>query len=48
MPAVVLAPLVGWDAAGYRLGYGGGIYPQLHDVRVDAIVTEAGVQFPRI
>ena len=71
VPAVTLAPLVGWDAAGYRLGYGGGyfdrtlaaltprpfvigvglqqgrletIYPQPHDVRLDAIVTEAGVQ----
>ena len=26
VPAVVLAPLVGWDAAGYRLGYGGGYF----------------------
>ncbi len=70
-PAVILAPLVGWDGSGYRLGYGGGhfdrtlaalsprpyvigvglqqarlatIYPQPHDVRLDAIVTEAGVQ----
>jgi 5,10-methenyltetrahydrofolate synthetase len=25
-PAVVVAPLVGFDAAGYRLGYGGGFY----------------------
>ena len=24
--AIVLAPLVGWDGAGYRLGYGGGYY----------------------
>lgn len=23
-PDVALAPLVGWDRAGYRLGYGGG------------------------
>ena len=71
VPDIVLAPLVGWDAAGYRLGYGGGyfdrtlatllprpyvigvglqlsrlstIYPQPHDVPLDAIVTEAGVQ----
>ena len=71
VPAVVLAPLVGWDAAGYRLGYGGGyfdrtlaalsprpyaigvglqqaqietIYPQPHDIRLDAIITEKGVQ----
>lgn len=72
-PAIVLAPLVGWDGAGYRLGYGGGyfdrtlaaagamrplaigvglqgaalptIYPQPHDIGLDAIVTEAGVQW---
>jgi 5-formyltetrahydrofolate cyclo-ligase len=71
LPQVALAPLVGWDAAGYRLGYGGGyfdrtlaaltprprvigvglqgaqlatIHPQPHDVAMDVIVTEAGVQ----
>jgi 5-formyltetrahydrofolate cyclo-ligase len=71
IPAIVLAPLVGWDPAGYRLGHGGGyfdrtlaaltprpfaigvglqaarletIYPQPHDVPMDAIVTEEGVQ----
>ncbi len=70
-PDVTLAPLVGWDAAGYRLGYGGGyfdrtlaalnprplvvgvglqaariatIYPQPHDIGMDEIVTETGVQ----
>src|SRR5262249_39242937 len=68
-PTALLAPLVGFDAAGYRLGYGSGyydrtlstmepkpltigigyefgrlgtIYPQPHDVPLDAIVTEAG------
>jgi 5,10-methenyltetrahydrofolate synthetase len=25
-PEIVLAPLVGWDGAGYRLGYGGGYF----------------------
>lgn len=25
-PDITLAPLVGWDAAGYRLGYGGGYF----------------------
>lgn len=71
IPDIVLAPLVGFDAANYRLGYGGGyfdrtlaalspsprvigvgfelsrldsVYPQPHDVPMDFIVTEAGVQ----
>lgn len=71
-PEIALAPLVGWDGAGYRLGYGGGyfdrtlaavrppvfavgvglqaarlatIYPQPHDIRLNAIVTEAGPQW---
>lgn len=26
VPEVALAPLVGWDGAGYRLGYGGGYF----------------------
>jgi 5-formyltetrahydrofolate cyclo-ligase len=26
IPSVLLIPLVGYDAAGYRLGYGGGYY----------------------
>lgn len=26
LPDVVIAPLVGFDLAGYRLGYGGGFY----------------------
>ncbi|WP_299822294.1 5-formyltetrahydrofolate cyclo-ligase [uncultured Jannaschia sp.] len=70
-PEIVLVPLVGWDEAGYRLGYGGGyfdrtlaalgrrpfaigvglqaarlatIHPQPHDIPLDAIITEAGVQ----
>lgn len=73
-PSVLLVPLVGFDAAGYRLGYGGGYYdrtlaamspkpiaigvgfeigrlatihPQLHDIPMDAIATEAGVQWFR-
>jgi 5-formyltetrahydrofolate cyclo-ligase len=25
-PDIALAPVVGWDAAGYRLGYGGGYF----------------------
>jgi 5,10-methenyltetrahydrofolate synthetase len=73
-PDIALAPLVGWDGAGFRLGYGGGyfdrtlaalsprpftigiglqsarlatIFPQPHDVGLDVILTEAGVQFQR-
>jgi 5-formyltetrahydrofolate cyclo-ligase len=69
-PTALLVPLVGFDADGFRLGYGGGyydrtlaatnpkpltigigfelgrlptIYPQPHDVPMDALVTEAGV-----
>ncbi|MDR5654642.1 5-formyltetrahydrofolate cyclo-ligase [Ruixingdingia sedimenti] len=71
-PAILIAPLVGWDSAGYRLGHGGGyydrtlaalrprpfaigtgldaaalptIFPQPHDVPMDAIVTENGLRF---
>ncbi|MCQ0972073.1 5-formyltetrahydrofolate cyclo-ligase [Paracoccus sp. TK19116] len=70
-PDVALAPLVGWDREGYRLGYGGGyfdrtlaalaprpfligiglqaaelttIYPQPHDIRLNAVLTEDGLQ----
>jgi len=69
VPDVALAPVVGWDATGYRLGYGGGyfdrtlaalrprafaigvgldaarvetIFPQPHDIAMDAMVTETG------
>ena len=71
VPDTVLAPLVGFDAANYRLGYGGGyfdrtlaalsprpqvigvgfelsrldsVHPQPHDIPMDFIVTETGVQ----
>jgi 5,10-methenyltetrahydrofolate synthetase len=70
IPQVLLIPPVGFDAQGYRLGYGGGFYdrtlaglpaatlkigvafelsrlpgirPRPHDIRMDCIVTEAGV-----
>jgi len=73
-PDVVLVPLVGYNALGFRLGYGGGYYDRTiealrkrskpvhilgigfsqqsladmpvepHDQRLDAIITENGVQ----
>ena len=69
VPDITLAPVVGWDGAGYRLGYGGGyfdrtlaalaprplaigigldaarvatIFPQPHDIAMDATLTESG------
>ncbi|MDP2084849.1 MAG: 5-formyltetrahydrofolate cyclo-ligase [Gemmobacter sp.] len=72
-PEITLAPVVGWTAEGFRLGYGGGyfdrtlatlsprpftigigfqsarlatIYPQPHDIALDAVVTEAGIAAP--
>lgn len=73
-PAILLVPLLGFDGAGYRLGYGGGyydrtlaattprpitigigyehgrldtIFPQPHDIPMDATVTEAGMVWHR-
>lgn len=70
-PDIALAPVMGWDERGYRLGYGGGyfdrtlaaiappvhaigigfqaaklatIYPQPHDIALQDIITETGVQ----
>lgn len=71
LPDVLLIPLVGSDARGYRLGHGGGYYdrtlaamprrplavgigfeslrlatihPQPHDIPMDIVVTEGGVE----
>lgn len=71
-PTALLVPLLGFDGAGFRLGYGAGyydrtlaafepkpltigvgfemarlhtIFPQPHDIPMDAIATEAGVQW---
>jgi len=68
MPELLLVPMVGFDTAGYRLGYGGGyydrtiasitpkpyalgigyelsrletIFPQAHDIPMNAVITEA-------
>ena len=72
-PDLILLPLNGFDAAGYRLGYGGGYFdrtlaalaprplavgvgfeinrlesirPEVHDQRLDWIVTEKGIFRP--
>jgi len=74
IPQITLAPCVGWDGEGYRLGYGGGyfdrtlaalrprpftigigfhaarlatIYPQPHDIPLDVVLTERGMEFDR-
>jgi len=74
-PDISLAPLMGWDANSFRLGYGGGyfdrtlaalaprpftigigfqsarlatIFPQPHDIPLDVILTEAGIQVQRM
>ncbi len=37
VPAVLLVPMLAFDAGGYRLGYGGGFYDRtLRDLRVEA------------
>jgi 5-formyltetrahydrofolate cyclo-ligase len=70
-PELLIVPLVGFDGAGYRLGYGAGFYdrtlaaavprprtiavgfatarldtihPQPHDIPMDVVVTELGVE----
>lgn len=70
IPDLLVAPMVGFDGQGYRLGYGGGYYdrtlaalaprpfvvgvaysmsvmptihPLVHDIPMDAVVTEDGV-----
>ena len=73
LPQALLIPVNAFDAAGFRLGYGGGyfdrtlaalqpaplsigvgfelarvdsVFPEAHDVRLDAMVSEAGVFTP--
>lgn len=73
VPDVVIAPVIGFDRACYRLGFGGGFYdrtlaalakrprvfgvgytlaaiptifPQWHDIPMDAVVTEYGTVTP--
>lgn len=45
-PAVLLVPLLAFDAEGYRLGYGGGYYDRtLAHVRAQRLVTAIGIAF---
>ena len=73
LPQALLIPVNAFDAAGFRLGYGGGffdrtlaalqpaplsigvgfelarvdsVFPEAHDMRLDAMVSEAGVFMP--
>ncbi len=47
VPDVVLAPLVGWDAAGYRLGYGGGYFDRTLAAR-QPLAIGVGLQSARL
>ena len=45
-PEIVLAPMLAFDRAGYRLGYGGGFYDQtLAELRARGEVLAVGVAF---
>jgi 5-formyltetrahydrofolate cyclo-ligase len=54
-PAIVLAPLVGFDAAGYRLGYGGGYFdrtlavlsPRASAIGIGFAVQELATIYPQ-
>lgn len=46
LPRVVIVPLAGYDAAGHRLGYGGGFYDRtLQALRARGPVTAIGLAF---
>ena len=48
-PEICLAPLVGWDAAGYRLGYGGGYFDRtLASLTPKPLVIGVGLQSARL
>jgi 5-formyltetrahydrofolate cyclo-ligase len=45
VPTIMLAPVVGYDRAGYRLGYGGGFFDRTLAQR-DPLPTVIGVGYP--
>ncbi len=48
-PEICLAPLVGWDAEGYRLGYGGGYFDRtLAALAPRPFVVGVGLQSARL
>ena len=48
-PEICLAPLVGWDSAGYRLGYGGGYFDRtLASLTPKPLVIGVGLQSARL
>ena len=48
-PDIALAPVVGWDAAGYRLGYGGGYFDRtLADLSPHAFAIGVGLDAARM
>lgn len=48
-PEIVIAPLVGFDPRGYRLGYGGGFYDRtLASMAVEPLCIGVGFEFARL
>jgi 5,10-methenyltetrahydrofolate synthetase len=47
-PDVALAPLVGWQADGYRLGYGGGYFDRTLAARKPTLVIGVGLASARL
>lgn len=49
VPEVVVAPLVGFDAEGYRLGYGGGYYDRsLSCIAAEPLIIGVGYEMSRL
>lgn len=49
VPAIALSPLVGWDGAGFRLGYGGGYFDRtLAAIAPRPLVIGVGLQAARL